>query len=253
MHYLQVRKVSATVFSLALLLGLHSGAEGVAAKNDNKGVIVTKSDKKVKADFDIVHTRITTEGNVATFEIEVSGKAGKSKPSKSGKFAGARVFSYVWPTSIDPVEVGFEAKSGILALAVTIHPDFNDEPLFEDDGSKWHTHWVVLANDEACGPKGMKVKDIPEGTKPKLPKTWPGVPLFIDSPGYPPRFSSKTVKVKVPFDNIAAVESAKFDGVTSGLRVNESVHAPLLCIENVFKVASGDLSLPGQVLKNPAK
>lgn len=215
--------------------------------------IETKSDKLVKSTFDITRTKITTEGNVATFEIEVSGKVGELKPKKTKKFAGARVFSYVWPTSIDPSEVGFEGKSGILALAVTVHPDFNDTPLFENDGSKWHTHWVVLVPDDACGPKGLKVKDIAEGAKPKLPKTWPGVPLYIDSPGYPPRFLGKTVKVKVPFDNIAAIESAKFDGVTSGLRVNESVHAPLLCIENVFKIASGDLSLPGQVVKELAK
>lgn len=226
---------------------------GLSAHSHGKNGIETKSDKKVKPAFDIINTKITTEGNVATFEIEVNGKAGTDKPAKTGKFAGARVFSYVWPTSIDPAEVGFEGKSGILALAVTIHPDFNDTPLFENDGSKWHTHWVVLTPDEACGPKGMKVKDIAEGTKPKLPKTWPGVPLFIDSPGYLPRFSGKTVKVKVPFDNIAAVESSKFDGVTSGLRVNESVHAPLLCIENIFKVASGDLSLPGQVSKEASK
>lgn len=211
------------------------------------GEFKSNKDKKVKAAFDIIQTKITTDGNIATFEIEVSGKAGSEKPKKSGKFAGAKVFSYVWPTSIDPAEVGFEGKSGILALAVTIHPDFNDEPLFQNDGSKWHTHWVVLTPDDACGNKGMKVKDIPEGAKLKLPKTWPGVPLYIDSPGYPPRFSGKKVNVKVPFDNIAAVESAKFDGVTSGLRINESVHAPLLCIENIFKIASGDLSLPGKV------
>lgn len=211
------------------------------------GEFSSKADKKIKPAFDIITTKITTDKNTAIFEIEVNDKAGSEKPKKSGKFAGARVFSYVWPTSIDPSEVGFEDKSGILALAVTIHPDFNDDPFYENDGSKWHTHWVVLTNDEACGPKGMKVRDIPEGAKPKLPKTWPGVPLYIDSPGYPPKFSSKKVTVKVPFENIAAVESAKFDGVTSGLRVNESVHAPLLCIENIFKVASGDLSLPGTV------
>jgi hypothetical protein len=211
--------------------------------------IDTKLDKKVKPAFDITKTTITTDGNVATFEIEVSGKAGQEKPKKTSKFAGARVYSYVWPTSIDPIEVGFEQKSGILALAATIHPDFNDTPLFENDGSRWHTHWVVLTPDEACGPKGMKVKDIKEGEKPKLPKTWPGVPLYIDSPGYPPKFAGKKVTVKVPFDNIASVESAKFDGVTSGLRVNESVHAPLLCIENIFKIASGDLSLPGKIEK----
>ena len=34
--------------------------------------------------------------------------------------------------------------------------------------------------------------------------------------------------------------------VTAGLRVNASVHAPLLCVVDVFKVASGNLSLPGK-------
>ena len=35
----------------------------------------------------------------------------------------------------------------------------------------------------------------------------------------------------------------------AALRVNESVHNPLLCVVDVFKVASGDLSLPGKVNK----
>jgi hypothetical protein len=31
--------------------------------------------------------------------------------------------------------------------------------------------------------------------------------------------------------------------------VNASVHAPLLCVSDVFKVASGDLSLPGRIVR----
>jgi hypothetical protein len=54
------------------------------------------------------------------------------------------------------------------------------------------------------------------------------------------------VEVKVPFDDIGVVTAGGFDGVTAGLRVNASVHAPLLCVVDVFKVASGDLSLPGK-------
>ena len=57
--------------------------------------------------------------------------------------------------------------------------------------------------------------------------------------------NAETVEVKVPFDDIGIVTAGGFDGVTAGLRVNASVHAPLLCVVNVFKVASGDLSLPG--------
>lgn len=53
--------------------------------------------------------------------------------------------------------------------------------------------------------------------------------------------------MRVPFANIAIVNEAGFDGVTAGLRVNASAHAPLLCVADVFDVASGDLSLPGRV------
>ena len=111
----------------------------------------------------------------------------------------------------------------------------------------WHSHWVVLQPDEACGKGALKVVDIPEGSQPRLPKTWPGLPLLIDSPGWSPSFERGSVNVRVPFDNVSALQSLKFDGVTAALRVNASMHAPLLCVAQVFKVASGDLSLPGQV------
>ena len=38
-----------------------------------------------------------------------------------------------------------------------------------------------------------------------------------------------------------------FDGVAAGLKVNQAMAAPLLCVTDVFKVASGNLSLPGTV------
>ena len=218
------------------------------------GGIQSKSVAAVKAPYDIVHTKITTEGNIATFHMVVSGKAGTSKPTKTGKLAGSHVFSYVWPTTMDPSAVGFEAKSGILAFAVTSHPDFDDTPLFDEngdgntknDGGIWHSHWVVLQPDEGCGKGALKVVDIPEGSKPKLPKTWPGLPILIDSPGWSPQFKKSTLEVRVPFDDIGVVNAAGFDGVTAALRVNASVHSPLLCVANVFKIASGDLSLPGK-------
>jgi hypothetical protein len=77
--------------------------------------------------------------------------------------------------------------------------------------------------------------------------TWPGAPILLDSPGWQPSLTQETVEVRVPFGNISIVQTAGFDGVTAGLRVNESAHSPLLCVANVFKVASGDLSLPGRV------
>lgn len=241
------------LIAAAWLGGLATGA--LAADAGTQGGIASKAARAVKAPFDIVHTRISTQDHVATFRMTVSGQAGRSRPTRSGKLAGSQVFSYVWPTSLDPAVVGFEPKAGILAFAVTAHPDFDDTPLFDEngdgkpdnDGNVWHSHWVVLQPDAACGKDALKVVDIPAGAKPRLPKTWPGLPILIDSPGWSPTLKGRTVEVRVPFDDIGAVEAGAFDGVTAALRVNASVHSPLLCVVNVFKVASGDLSLPGKV------
>ncbi|MBE7367169.1 hypothetical protein [Ramlibacter pallidus] len=241
----------ALCFALSASFAGHALAHGTG----HHGGIASDAAKAVQAPFDIVHTKIRTEGNTAVFHMAVSGRAGATRPARSGKLAGSAVFSYVWPTSLDPATVGFEPKAGILAFAVTSHPDFDDTPLFDEngdgdpanDGNVWHSHWVVLQPDAACGKDALKVVDIPAGSKPRLPKTWPGLPILIDSPGWAPTFRHGTLEVRVPFDEIGAVESAAFDGVTAALRVNASVHAPLLCVSNVFKVASRDLSLPGKV------
>lgn len=247
-----------TFLNAVLLASLIGGATGVAQAHGtghhHRG-IATEGKKAVKAPFDVVHTRISTDGTTAVFHMAVSGKAGATRPTKSGKLAGSSVFSYVWPTSLDPATVGFEPQAGILAFAVTSHPDFDDTPLFDEngdghtgnDGNVWHSHWVVLQPDEACGKGALKVVDIPDGAKPRLPKTWPGLPILIDSPGWSPTFKKESVEVRVPFDDIGVLEAGAFDGVTAALRVNASVHNPLLCVSHVFKVASGDLSLPGKV------
>jgi len=244
-------KTLATTIAAALL----SLAGGAYAHSGHSGGIQTAPAKATKAPFDIVHTKIATEGNVAVFHIAVSGKAGQSRPARTGKLAGSSVFSYVWPTTMDPSVAGFEQGAGILAFAVTAHPDFDDTPLYDEngdgdlknDGDLWHSHWVVLKPDAACGKDALKVVDIPEGARPKLPKTWPGLPLLIDSPGYSPVFKGQVLEVRVPFDDIGVLTASGFDGVSAALRVNESVHSPLLCVANVFKVASGNLSLPGKV------
>jgi len=232
-----------------------AGAASAHGPSKHTGGIAAQPGKAVMADFDIIHAKITSNGNIATFHMAVAGRAGKSRPTATGKLAGGRVFSYVWPVSLDPYDVGFERGSGILALAVTAHPDFDDTPLYDEngdgkldnDGNLWHSHWVVLKPNEACGKGALAVVDIPDGDKPRLPKTWPGLPILIDSPGWDPVFSSEHVEVRVAFDDAGTLSDMKFDGVAAGLRVNASVHAPLLCVTNVFKIASGDLSLPGRI------
>lgn len=209
--------------------------------------ISSPSQPEKAAAFDIVSTAVRSDGPDVVFTLQVRADAGELRPKAVGEFAGSAVFSYVWPTSLDSATVGFEESQGILALAVTFHPDFDDAAGGAVNRHVWHPHWIVLAPDPVCGPAALKVKDIPTGTTPRLPATWPGVPLLIDSPTYPTVLGGDQVEVRVPATVIGATEGIRFDGGTSALQVNANLHAPLLCITDVFDVASGNLSLPGRV------
>jgi hypothetical protein len=214
--------------------------------------VASPADEGKRASFDILSAGVTLSDGTLTFRMTTSGTAGAETPDPVGALAGAPVHAYVWPTSLDPAAVGFEPGTGILALAATSHPDFDDTPLYDEngdgdpanDGLAWHSHWVVLTPSDACGPGALSVRDIPEGTTPQLPKTWPGLPLFIDSPEAKPVFDGPTVSLTL---DVAGAEGASYDGVTSALRVNANLHAPLLCVTDVFDIASGDLSLPGKI------
>lgn len=233
------------------------GALSAAAQADEthaiqqEGAVRSGENAAIVADSDILAAHVHRTGNIVTFHMTTRGVAGETRPEPVGTLAGAGVRAYVWTISLDPAAVGFEGESGILALVATAHPDFDDTPLFDEnrdgdlanDGADWHSHWVVLAPTEACGEGALAVKDIAEGATPKLPATWPGLPLYIDSPGYSPLFDGPEITLNVPL----AAGSLKFDGVTAALKVNGDLHAPLLCVTDVFDVASGDLSLPGQL------
>ena len=106
---------------------------------------------------------------------------------------------------------------------------------------------MVLVPSEGCGPGALAVRDIPEGAQPRLPATWPGLPIFIDSPGYTPRFDGPEIALTVGLAEPGAFDGMAYDGVTAALRVDANLHAPLLCVSDVFDVASGDLSLPGRM------
>jgi hypothetical protein len=229
-------------------------ADGTHA-SQQPNAIKSAENTAISASFDILAAHIHRDGRTATFHMTTNGTAGAEIPTAAGALAGAPVNSYVWPTDLDPAAIGFEAGTGILALAATSHPDFDDTPLYDEDGdgdpandgAKWHSHWVVLTPIEACGEGALGVRDIPDGETPAVPATWPGLPIFLDSPGFTPLFDGPEVKINVAFADPDILNGASYDGVTSALRVNANIHAPLLCITDVFDIASGDLSLPGKV------
>ncbi|MBW4436443.1 MAG: hypothetical protein KME04_04875 [Pleurocapsa minor GSE-CHR-MK-17-07R] len=224
-----------------------------AAAHDAGQPVESEEDAAIAADADIVVAQVVQMGSSLYFHMIVRGDAGAVIPEATGAVAGAGVASYVWPTSLDSSVVGFEPEQGILALAVTSHPDFDDTPLWDEDGdgdatndgALWHSHWVVLVADEACGAGGLKVRDIPEGETPAVPATWPELPILIDSPDYALELSGHDVVVTVPHDAVGGAEAFSFDGVTAGLQVNADLHNPFLCVVGVSDIASGDLSLPG--------
>jgi len=244
-----------TVTSAALLLStLPAFADGGHAIHQD-GAVISPAEAAKTASFDILAAHVHRDGRVVTFHMTTNGVAGADTPEPVGELGGAPVYAYVWPTSLDPSVVGFEGKTGILALAATSHPDFDDTPLIDEnadgdpanDGLAWHSHWVVLTPTDECGLGALGVRDIPEGETPAMPATWPGLPIYIDSPGYAPLFDGPEVIVNVPFTDASIITGASYDGVTSALKVNANIHAPLLCVTDVFDVASGDLSLPGTV------
>lgn len=245
--------------SVIAILTLSTGS--VVAEGDEthaihqEGAILSDADDTKIASFDILGAHAHRTDNTVTFHMTTNGVAGAHQPTPTGAVGGANVLSYVWPTSLDPSSVGFESGTGILALAATSHPDFDDTPLYDEnldgdpanDGIIWHSHWVVLTPTESCGAGALAVRDIPEGTTPKLPATWPGLPIFLDSPGFTPLFDGPEIKVNVAFDSNVDLQGTAFDGVTAALRVNANVHAPLLCVVDIFDVASGNLTLPGNL------
>jgi len=234
--------------TIAMSIAAVLASSAVSVAHDIK----SPQDATKPAAFDILQAGATTDGRLATFVLELAGDAGSVTPEPVGQLPGAKVAAYVWPTALDASTAGFAAKSGILALAVTAHPDFDDTPLFDEngdgdpanDGKSWHSHWVVLGKDDACG-AGLKVLDVSPGQD-LLPATAPMLPLALDSPGMSPSLLGKTVKLTVP---VAGAEDVAFDAVTAALQVNAEGKAPLLCVTSVHDVASGDLSMPGKIMK----
>ena len=206
-------------------------------------------------DFQIASVEVSQmkDLGITVWEISVKGQAGNTVPVPAGQLDGAPVLGYVFPTSLKSIDVGFGSTEGIVALALTSHPDFDDTPLwdenndaiYDNDGIVWHPHWVVLVEDGRVA-GGLSVKQFKKADQTVvLPPTNPGMPMYMDSPGYPVTTQKKAIRVVVPNYRINNQTGFKYDGVTAFMKVNTSEEGlPMLGVYQVYSVASGDLSLP---------
>jgi hypothetical protein len=216
------------------------------------------------ADFDLTAASVThvADLDLLVFEQQVAGTAGGTTPKPHGALDGAPVLGYVFPTSLPSTAVGFGATEGIVALAVTSHPDFDDTPLWDEngdgnfgnDGVRWHTHWVLLGKD-ARVPAGLSVKEFTKADALVLPPTNPGMPMYMDAPGFAVSTRGRSLKVLVPVSRLrlAGAPAFSFDAVPCYMQVfaPKDGHAhggaapkPMLGVYDVFEVLSGNLRLP---------
>ena len=72
-----------------------------------------------------------------------------------------------------------------------------------------------------------------------------GLPIALDSPGMSPSLKGAIVAITVP---VTGAENVNFDAVAASLQVHPEGKTPLLCVTGTYKVASGNLSLPGVIM-----
>ena len=245
-----MKQISRIITSTFLVLS--TIAISTAQKTNESPEFKTSDDLKITA----TSVKYDSDLEQLVFSITVKGEAGKSVPNKAGQLDDAPVLGYVFPTNLSSEDVGFSKTDGIVALALTSHPDFDDTPLwdentntiYDDDGIVWHPHWVVLNEDKRVA-GGLSVKQFDKAdTTVKLPPTNPGMPMYMDSPGFPVITKRKSIKVVVPSYRMNNRTDFKFDGVAAYMQVNTSKEdLPMLGVYKVYSISSGDLSLPYSV------
>jgi len=226
------------------------------------GLIHTSTPIDDNLRIDGAHATLDSSNTTIIFEQVLKGTAGGTHPDSFGfgVLDGAAVLGYVFPTTLNSSDIGFDADEGLVALAITAHPDFDDTPLvdesgdgdFGNDGGLIHSHWVVLLTGDARVPTGLSVKALdPTDSNITLPSTHPGLPMFIDSPNFFVETVGDTLSVHVPVGAINNKTDFTFDAVTAFLEVHGDAD-PLLGVYVVYNVLSGDLSLPFSVVPEPS-
>jgi hypothetical protein len=246
-----------SVAAFAVLVDIAAGTRAVPARaedSDEAAAPVAVSAVADSPDLDVVETRATQleDLDLLVFEQLLKGGAGKTSPRARGGLNGAPVLAYVFPTTLSPGDVGFGTSSGTLALLATAHPDFDDTPLwdengdgrYDNDGAVWHAHWAVLVPDKALGGQ-LRVKDLDQATgKSALPPTAPDMPLYLDSPGFPVVTQGDSLKILVPASRVGRRLAFNFDALTAYLQISTAPGTPMLGVYKVYDVLSGDMKLP---------
>lgn len=216
-----------------------SGGDETAATETSGGVVADPA--LVLEDFSV---RYDSDIDALIFDVEVEGDAGAFAPEPVGSVDGAPVTGYVFPTTLEPSAVGFSGVDGTLVLAVTSHPDFDDTPLWDEDGNRtydddgvvYHAHWAVLVEDDRA-PAGLAVAQAPDPEV--LPPSAP-MPMYLDSPGFTIVEDGHHLRVVVPFDRVRRSAAFSVGALTAQMRVNVIDGAPLLGVESVLSaVAEG--------------
>lgn len=227
---------------------------GFSAPSYGKAVVATPQSPALE--IQSTQVQYLTDLDLLVFEQQVSTSVGSVLPEPAGQLDGAPVLGYVFPTTLSSADVGFGEVEGSVALAATSHPDFDDTPLWDEDGDAnyandgiiWHAHWVVLAGDERV-PGGLSVVEFsPDDDGVVMPPTNPGMAMYLDSPGFSVVLEQNTLRVLVPAQRVNHNTDFNFDAVTAYMEVNTSDQdRPMLGVYEVYSVGSGDLSLPYEI------
>ncbi|MFT5757433.1 MAG: hypothetical protein ACI9LM_002167 [Alteromonadaceae bacterium] len=224
-----------TVVNKAMVVS--SNWPSLTTQADNSSFMINGAAVDYLEEIDSLIFSVHTEGNAATKTV-----------NKRGQVDGAPVVGYVFPTTIEPKNVGFKnIAEATLALAVTTHPDFDDTPLwdennngnYQDDGIIYHTHWVALVNDDKSA-AGISVPTSLD--KSNLPPTAP-MSMYLDSPDFHAFAQGNLLRIIVPVQRINGITDFKFNSLTARMNVDLSDGHPVLRVNEVFDTLSGNLSL----------
>ena len=245
------------LFIKAILLGLVASVlfmDTAAYGNEEQIPPITPLDASPHLVIQGAKVELLEDLDLLVFSMNLEGRAGGVVPERRGGLAGAPVLGYVFPTSLKSQDVGFGETEGIVALAITSHPDFDDTPLWDEDGDRdyandgvvFHPHWVVLVPDERV-PGGLAVKQFKKAEAVILPPTNPGMPMYMDSPGFSVVMRDNRLRVLVPTQRVRGQVNFKFDAVSVYMQVMPEGDFPLLGVYKVYSLLSGNLSLPYSV------